>query len=204
MRLAPILLPFSIVGPGFGANLDVKYWFTNKARRLQSSVVLGVGGAHVVIEGNTRLAYSPNAAALGTMRMSERTDLTVMARGVHLAIPTAAGGARSNFVNILGPAVGVLRSINATMSILPEVGAYWYDGRIGGVSKQGPGFQYGVMIATSFWCGVPEIPCTRNPVPSRVCQGGATSRARRHGEEPQRRPARDGAGFLRGISGTPH
>ena len=150
LRLAPVPLPFSSVGPGFGVNVDAKYWFTNKASRLQSSVVLGLGGAHVLIEGRNRLAYSPNVALLGTVRVSDKADFTAMARAVHLAIPTAAGGSGSNFVNILGPSFGLRRSINSAVSILPEVGAYWYDGQIGGVSKNGPGFQYGVMLATSF------------------------------------------------------
>ena len=150
LRLAPVPLPFSSVGPGFGVNVDTKYRLTTKARRVQSSVVLGLGGAHVLIEGSSRLAYSPNAALLGTVRVTDRADFTAMARAVHLAIPTAAGGARSNFVNIVGPSFGVRRGITPAVSILPEVGAYWYDGQIRGVSKRGPGFQYGVMLATSF------------------------------------------------------
>jgi hypothetical protein len=150
LRLAPIPLPYSAVGPGFGVNLDAKYWFTNKESKFQSSIVLGLGGAHVMIEGSNRFAYSPNVALLGTIRINEKTDFTTMARAVHLAIPTATGGSESNFVNILGPSFGLRRSINSTMSILPEVGCYWYDGAVLGVPKRGPGFQYGIMIATSF------------------------------------------------------
>jgi hypothetical protein len=30
------------------------------------------------------------------------------------------------------------------------VGAYWYEGRITGIAKSGLGFQYGLMLATSF------------------------------------------------------
>lgn len=150
LRLAPIPLPFATVGPGFGINLDAKYWFTNKENKFQSSVVFGFGGSHVHIEGVNRLAYSPNLAWLGTVRINDNMDFTVMARGVHLAIPTATGGSENNFVNILGPSFGLRRSINSTMSILPEEGCYWYDGQMGGVPKNGPGFQYGIMIATSF------------------------------------------------------
>lgn len=150
LRLAPVPLPFSTVGPGFGVNLDAKYWFTDQERRIQSSVVLGLGGAHVLIEGKNRFAYSPNAALLGTVRLSDRTDFTTMARAVHLAIPTATGGASTNFVNIFGTSFGWRRTLTPTISLLPEVGAYWYDGQIGGVYKKGPGFQYGIMLATSF------------------------------------------------------
>lgn len=97
-----------------------------------------------------RFAYSPNAALLGTVRLSDRTDFTTMARAVHLAIPSATGGASTNFVNIFGTSFGWRRTLTPTISLLPEVGAYWYDGQIGGVSKKGPGFQYGIMLATSF------------------------------------------------------
>ncbi|WP_426061698.1 hypothetical protein [Hymenobacter sp. B1770] len=59
LRLAPIPLPFSTVGPGFGVNLDVKYCFTKPESKVD--VVLGAGGAHVLIEDQSRFAYSPNA-----------------------------------------------------------------------------------------------------------------------------------------------
>lgn len=92
LRLAPIPLPFSTVGPGFGVNLDVKYCLTNPRAKVQLALVLGAGGAHVTIEEKTRLAYSPNGAALASFKINERNDFTVMGRYVNLAIPTAAGG----------------------------------------------------------------------------------------------------------------
>jgi len=150
LRLAPIPLPFSTVGPGFGINLDVKYCFTNPAQKVQMALVLGAGGAHVLIQDNTRWAYSPNFAALATFKLNEKNYLTTMGRYVHLAIPTAPQGEGANFVNISGISFGLRKSINSTIAILPEVGVYWYDGQITGVKTTGPGFQYGVMIATSF------------------------------------------------------
>jgi hypothetical protein len=150
LRLAPIPLPFSSVGPGFGVNLDVKYCFTNPEDKVQFALVLGAGGAHVLIEEKTRWAYSPNGAALTSFKLNERTDFTVMGRYVNLAIPTAVGGKDENYVNIAGTSFGLKKSINSAISIFPEVGVYWYDGRIGNVRKSGPGFQYGVMLATSF------------------------------------------------------
>jgi hypothetical protein len=149
-RLAPIPLPFSTVGPGFGANVDVKYCVTKSEDKVQFAFVLGAGGAHVIIEEKTRLAYSPNAAVLTSFKMSDKADFTVMGRYVHLAIPTATGGKSNNFVNIAGTSFGIKRSINSAISILPEVGVYLYDGEIGGIRKRGPGFQYGLMLATSF------------------------------------------------------
>jgi len=150
LRLAPIPLPFSTVGPGFGVNLDVKYCFTKPESKFDFGVVLGFGGAHVLIEENTRYAYSPNAALLGTYNVNETTHLTVMARYVNLAIPTAPQGASANYVNIAGVSFGLKKDIRPNISILPEVGVYNYDGRIAGTGKSGPGFQYGLMIATSF------------------------------------------------------
>ena len=150
LRLAPIPLPFAIVGPGFGVNVDVKYCFTKPENKVQFAVVLGAGGAHVLIQNNTRLAYSPNAALLTSFKLNETSYLTVMARQVHLAIPTAADGKAGNFVSIAGFSLGYKKSINSTISILPEIGAYWYNGQIKSVTTSGPGFQCGLMISTSF------------------------------------------------------
>jgi hypothetical protein len=150
LRLAPIPLPFSSVGPGFGINLDVKYCLTKRDAKVQWAVILGAGGAHVLIENNTKLAYSPNAALLSTFTLSESLHFTIMGRYVNLAIPTAADGAASNFVNISGLSFGLKKEIRPNISVLPEIGAYWYDGKMGGFGKSGPGFQIGVMVATSF------------------------------------------------------
>jgi hypothetical protein len=150
LRLAPIPLPFSSVGPGFGVNLDAKYCFTKPESKFDFGVVLGLGGAHVLIEEKTRYAYSPNAALLGTYNINETTHFTLMGRYVHLAIPTAPQGEASNYVNIAGVSLGLKKDIRPSISILPEIGVYHYDGEITGVEKTGPGFQYGLMISTSF------------------------------------------------------
>lgn len=150
LRLAPIPLPFATVGPGFGINLDVKYCFTSADSKFDYGVVLGLGGAHVLIEESTRYAYSPNAALLSTYNVSPTLHFTVMARYVNLGIPTAPEGTRANFVNIAGVSLGIKKDIRPHISILPEVGVYSYDGKIRGADKSGPGFQYGIMIATSF------------------------------------------------------
>lgn len=150
LRLAPIPLPFSSVGPGFGMNLDVKYWFTNPESKVDFAFVLGIGGAHVLIEEDNRYGYSPNGAILGTYNISEATQLTLMGRYVNLLLPTAPGGEKANFVTITGASLGLKKNIAPHISLLPEIGAYWYDGRIRDVAKSGPGFQYGIMLATSF------------------------------------------------------
>jgi hypothetical protein len=150
LRLAPIPLPFATVGPGFGLNVDVKYNFIKAPHRFTVSGIIGLGGAHVLVEEKTRLAYSPNAALLGTYSLAETLKLTVMARYVHLEIPTAPLGKASNFVSIAGFSIGIKKDIRPAISILPEIGVYNYSGAIGGIRKNGPGFQYGMMIATYF------------------------------------------------------
>jgi hypothetical protein len=150
LRLAPIPLPFATVGPGFGINLDAKYCFTKPESKVDFSCVLGIGGAHVLIEEVSRFAYSPNFALLNSYKLNEKTYFTIMGRYVNLAITTAPEGVKANFVNITGVSLGLKRDIRPNIAILPEIGAYWYQGQIIGVSKNGLGFQYGMMIATSF------------------------------------------------------
>lgn len=150
LRLAPIPLPFSTVGPGFGMNLDLKVCLSNADSKVQFALVIGGGGSHVIIQNHTRLAYSPNAAILTSFSLNEKTHFTIMGRYVNLAIPTATDGAKGNFVNITGASFGIKRNIREHISILPEIGAYWYEGQITSVRTSGPGFQVGVMISTSF------------------------------------------------------
>ena len=78
----------------------MKYCFTKPESKFDFGVVLGFGGAHVLIEENTRYAYSPNAAVLGTYNVNETTHLTVMARYVNFFIPTPPQGAKENYVDI--------------------------------------------------------------------------------------------------------
>lgn len=149
LRLAPVPLPFSTVGPGFGMNVDIKVHFTDKEDKVQFALVAGLGGAHVLIRNEHRLAWSPNGAALTTLRINEKNQLTFMGRYVYLEIPTAKEGAAGNFVNISGISAGLKRTITPSVSLLPEIGVYWYQGAIAGVRTNGPGFQYGLMLATT-------------------------------------------------------
>jgi hypothetical protein len=150
LRLAPVPLPFATVGPGFGMNIDAKYHLTKEKDKTQFAIVGGLGGGHVLIQGNTRLAWSPNAAILTSFRMQHKSYLTLMGRYVYLAIPSAKEGAAGNFVMISGISAGWKWNIKPNVSILPEIGAYWYEGKIANVRQAGPGFQYGLMLATSF------------------------------------------------------
>ncbi len=61
-----------------------------------------------------------------------------MGRFVNLAIPTAPEGAGNNYVNISGVSFGLKKDIRPNIAILPEVGAYWYDGQIAGITKKRP------------------------------------------------------------------
>lgn len=115
-----------------------------------AALIFGAGFAHVLVQDDNKLAWSPNGAALLTFRTSEKIHLTTMGRYVYLAIPTAPGGPTENFVHIAGTSVGLKIDIAERISFLPEVGAYWYEGRILDRRTAGPGFQYGAMLATSF------------------------------------------------------
>jgi hypothetical protein len=150
LRLAPIPLPFATVGPGFGVNLDGKILLTKPNAKVDFAAVVGFGGAHVLIEDVSRFAYSPNFALLNSYKINEATYFTIMARYVHLAITTALGGSKANFVNISGVSFGLKKEIRPNISLLPEIGTYLYQGKILGVSKNGIGLQYGMMISTSF------------------------------------------------------
>lgn len=89
-------------------------------------------------------------ALLNSYHLRGTTYLTLMGRYVHLGIPTAPEGAKANFVTISGLSLGLKKDIKPNIALLPEIGAYWCEGRITGIAKTGLGFQYGVMIATSF------------------------------------------------------
>ncbi len=150
LRLAPVPLPFATVGPGFGMNIDAKYHITNASDKTQFALVGGLGGAHVLIQGNTRLAWSPNAALLTSFKIKQKNYLTLMGRYVYLSIPSAKEGSVGNFVMISGISAGWKWNIRQNISVLPEIGAYWYEGKIANIRQAGPGFQYGLMLATSF------------------------------------------------------
>lgn len=112
--------------------------------------MLGVGGAHVLLLDQNRAAASANGAVLATVGLRKHAALTMMGRYVYLAIPTARGGPTANFVHIAGSSVGLKIDIAPKVALLPEVGAYWYEGRLSAARTSGPGFQYGLMLATTF------------------------------------------------------
>jgi hypothetical protein len=150
VRLAPTPLPYSTVGPGFGINLDAKVMLTRRNAPIGAAIIGGFGGSHVWVRDEHRGAFSPNAAVLLSVRASDTIVFTTMARYVFLAIPTASGGIDDNFVHIAGASFGLKIDAFPSVSVLPEVGAYWYEGGIGGERMSGPGFQYGLMLATTF------------------------------------------------------
>ena len=73
-----------------------------------------------------------------------------MARYVYLAIPTAPGATSGNHVHISGASAGLKIDVAKNVAVLPELGAYWYEGRIADVRTSGPAFQYGVVLASVF------------------------------------------------------
>jgi len=53
LRLAPVPLPLSSVGPSFGINLDAKIRLTELESKVPFALVLGAGGAHAIIKDDT-------------------------------------------------------------------------------------------------------------------------------------------------------
>lgn len=149
-RLAPMPLPFSSVGPGLGGNLDFKFRLSPADWKWQLAADVGFGIGHVLVNNDGKFAYSPNGALLVTQPLSERVHLTEMARYVFLAIPTAPGDASGNHVHIAGASAGLKIDVAQNVAVLPELGAYWYEGRIADVRTSGPAFQYGVVLASVF------------------------------------------------------
>lgn len=149
-RLAPIALPFSSVGPSLGGNLDIKFRLTPRESSWQFAALVGGGLGHVIVNDDGKLAYSPNAALLLSTHVAEHTQLTFMGRYVFMGIPTAPGGDAGNHVHIAGLSTGLKVDINETVAVLPEIGAYWYEGRIADQRTSGPAFQYGVVLASTF------------------------------------------------------
>lgn len=149
-RLAPVALPFASVGPSLGGNLDVKFRLTPADMPWQFAAVIGSGVAHVVVQDNDRFAFSANGAFLLSTHLSERVQLTFMPRYVYIGIPTAAGGDAANHVHIAGLSAGLRIALTQVVSVLPELGAYWYEGRLADRRTAGPGFQYGVVFAAGF------------------------------------------------------
>lgn len=65
-------------------------------------------------------------------------------------IASATEGAKVNFVNISGISFGLRKNLTSAVPILPEVGAYWYEGEMASERTSDPCFQYGLMHSTSF------------------------------------------------------
>jgi hypothetical protein len=149
-RLAPMPLPFSSVGPGLGGNVDFKFGLSPRDWPVQVGLDLGAGLGYARVSNVDKVAYSPNGALLLTSHLSDTLSLTGMGRYAHIAFPTASGGAAGNFVNISGASIGLKWQFNPRVALLPEVGAYWYDGQMNGVRASGPAFQYGVVLGTSY------------------------------------------------------
>jgi hypothetical protein len=96
------------------------------------------------------MAYSPNTAALITRSFDNGVDFTTMLRYVWLGIPSAPGGAEDNRVSIAGVSWGLKIPLGERLSLLPEIGAYHYNGRLRGEAADGFAVQYGLVLSASF------------------------------------------------------
>lgn len=73
IRLAPVPVPFSTVGPGFGVNLDLKLRLSPRTASKQFAIIGGLGGAHIAIDNKNKTAWSPNIAGLVSFKVNEKT-----------------------------------------------------------------------------------------------------------------------------------
>jgi hypothetical protein len=81
---------------------------------------------------------------------SGRGQITVMARYAYIAIPSAQGGTASNRVHVGGGSIGFQYAINTVVSVVPELGGYWYSGQLLRRELAGPALQFGVAMVAAF------------------------------------------------------
>jgi hypothetical protein len=148
-RLAPLPLPYGTVGPGLGGNIDVKVLVTPRAWRWHFALDAGAGLAHALVNDQGRVAWSPNAAALLSARLGERTWLTFMARYAYIGITSATGGESANHVHVVGGTAGLRLQLTERVALMPELGAFRYLGAIGGQEVNGVAGQYGIVLGAS-------------------------------------------------------
>lgn len=147
-RLCTVALPFYAGGgPSLGGELDVKVRLTPPRWKWQASVLAGAGYAYLLLQDQSKSAWSPGAELSVSRDLSARVTLTANARYAYTAIPTGTGGSDGNFVHSFGGSVGLRVAITNTIAVMPEVGAFGFEGAIARATSNGWGLQYGVVLA---------------------------------------------------------
>lgn len=146
-RMVTVPLPWTAVGPTLGAASDVKIRLTHKASPWQVAVIGGGAFAYLRVFDVDRLAWSPGADLVVTRVLSDALSISVNARYVFTAIPTAPGGLRDNSLHAFGSSVGMRIGLTRTVSVLPEIGVFRFLGAISGAENDGVAMQYGAVLS---------------------------------------------------------
>lgn len=149
-RLTQVPLPFSSAGPSLGGEIDLKRRLTPTTSPWQAAVVVGFGYSYLMLNNQSKSAYSPGVDLILSRVLTPRYALITELRDVYTAIPTATGGSAQNNVNAAGADVGLRIGITPTLSVVPEVGLFDFTGRLLGRAANGFAAQYGAVLAFKF------------------------------------------------------
>ena len=149
-RLVTVALPFSSVGPTLGSEIDVKHRFTPKDAPWQVAFVAGLGYAYLDMQNQSRSAWSPGVDLVISHTMTPGYTAFADLRYVYTFIPTASGGSTSNYFQAFGPGIGVKVRVTDVVSLIPEVGAFDFQGKLAGQKADGIGIQYGAVLGFRF------------------------------------------------------
>ena len=150
-RLTTLPLPYSRVGPTLGGEVDAKIRLTPKNSAWQVSVIGGGAYSYLQLQGSSRDAWSPGVDLTVSRRLTNAYTAISELRYVYTAITSAPGGSRRNAVQAAGADLGMRIALTKTVSLVPEVGVFDFNGQIGGRNQSGVGFQYGAVFAFRVW-----------------------------------------------------
>ncbi len=148
-RLVTVPLPYNSVGPTLGAASDLKFRFTPEGSSWHAALIAGGAFAYLHVADQDRTAWSPGADLILSHTLSNGWVPAVNARYVFTAIPSAPGGAQQNHVHAFGGSASLKIGLTRTVSVIPELGVFRFDGAIGGVPESGWGGQYGAVLSAA-------------------------------------------------------
>jgi hypothetical protein len=149
-RLATIALPYSSVGPSLGSEIDVKRRLTAQDATWQTALVAGVGYAYLDLQDHSRQAWSPGVDLIISHAVTSLYNIFADLRYVYTSIPTASGGSSANNFQAFGPGIGVKIRLTDMVSLTPEVGMFDFQGKLAGMTENGFGAQYGIVLGFRF------------------------------------------------------
>ncbi len=146
-RMCTVAMPYSSAGPSLGAETDFKVRITPDSCKWQVSVVAGAAYSYLSLTEQSKNAWAPGAALIISHSLSKRIMMSFNARYVYTGITSASGGEEKNNLTAIGGSVNLGIRINDYTSIIPEIGAFDFQGNLSGKALNGIGYQYGVIIS---------------------------------------------------------